>query len=50
MHRYYLAVTRLSAENRGISFDLTREQIEALLVEQRFRCALTGVEIGFPSH
>lgn len=50
VHRYYLASTRLSAKSRGIPFNLTREQIEALLVGQGFRCALTGVEIGFSSH
>lgn len=50
VHRYYLTTVRLAAEARGLPFDLTREQIEALLVEQGFRCALTGLEIGFPSY
>lgn len=34
-----------SAKNRGIEFDITIEELDELLIEQDFKCSLSGVEI-----
>jgi hypothetical protein len=39
--------TQLSAALRNIDFDLTIEQIDDMFIQQDFRCALTGFNIGF---
>jgi hypothetical protein len=44
--RYWDRVINLSAA-RGIIFDLTLEQADALLEQQGFCCALSGIHIGF---
>lgn len=33
------------AKNRGIEFDITIEELDELLIEQDFKCSLSGVEI-----
>jgi hypothetical protein len=39
--------TQLGAGLRNINFDLSIEQIDSMFIQQDFRCALSGLPIGF---
>ena len=43
----YMIKTKLSAERRGLEFSLDIKDMSDLLEKQEFKCALSGLEIGF---
>lgn len=43
----YMVKTKLSAIRRGLEFSLAIEDMADLLEKQEFKCALSGLEIGF---
>jgi len=48
-NRYWAAII-CSAKARNLEFSLERESMEEMLKFQKFRCALSGLEIGFSNH
>lgn len=48
LHPYFMTAYRFSAERRGISFNITLEDVKAVFKRQAGRCAFTGAKLSLP--
>lgn len=48
IHQSYLCILKIRATNRNLEFNLTGEYLWSLFLKQNRKCALSGIDIGFP--
>lgn len=44
----YLSRVKLGASERGLEYSVSNDYLDALILAQQFKCALSGIDIAFP--